>query len=120
MATNTEELVRIMRPVSAYGESHVVIDLLPPAKSQTVLPRRERSKSIYDDISEGRVRAKWMPRDGTWGPKRTLAIDEQEISRILQEEGERLNAALADHREQYTQFQKAVAAAHLAEQQRKD
>jgi hypothetical protein len=80
-------------------------------KARPWLPRRERTKSIYDDISEGRIRAEWRPRDGTWGPRRTLAIDEQEISRILQEEGERLNAALADHRARYAQFQKAVAAA---------
>jgi len=87
-------------------------------KARPFLPRRERSKSIYDDISEGRIRAKWVPRDGTWGPKQTLAIDQHEINRILQEEGQRLSAALADYRERYERFQEAVALAHLAAQQK--
>jgi hypothetical protein len=80
-------------------------------KARPWLPLPLRGTSLYEDISEGRVRAKWMPRDGTWGPKRTLAIDEDEISRILQEEGERLNAALADHRARCAAFQRAVATA---------
>jgi hypothetical protein len=55
----------------AYGKSHVV-NLLPPAKSPTVLPRRvRRQATIYDAIYEGRIRAKWVPREGSWGRRGT-------------------------------------------------
>jgi hypothetical protein len=47
-------------------------------RARPFLPREQRGTSIYDRISEGRIRAEWVPRAGTWGPKKTLAIEARE------------------------------------------